>query len=249
MSDPIKVAVLGARGRMGATVVEAIGNAADLELTCALDLGDSLDILSSTDTRVLVDFTTPESVLDNISFAVERGIACVVGTSGFTAERLDVVRGLVNRHPGSAVFIAPNFGIGAVLMMRFARMAAPFFDSVEIIEMHHPGKVDAPSGTALHTAQAIASAREDRSPAPDATRPEDRDARGRVVQGIPIHSIRVSGLVAHQEVLFGSAGETLTIRHDSLDRASFMPGVLLAVREMATRTGLVIGLEDLLDLV
>jgi 4-hydroxy-tetrahydrodipicolinate reductase len=128
-------------------------------------------------------------------------------------------------------------------------MAAPFFDSVEIIEMHHPGKVDAPSGTALHTAQAIASAREDRSPAPDATRPEDRDARGRVVQGIPIHSIRVSGLVAHQEVLFGSAGETLTIRHDSLDRASFMSGVLLAVREMATRTGLVIGLEDLLDLV
>jgi 4-hydroxy-tetrahydrodipicolinate reductase len=171
----------------------------------------------------------------------------VVGTSGFTADRLGQVRDLVNAHPGSAVFIAPNFGIGAVLMMRFAREAAPFFNSVEIIEMHHPGKVDAPSGTSLHTAQAIAEAREGQTAAPDATRAQDRDARGRSVHGIPIHSIRLQGLVAHQEVLLGSPGETLSIRHDSLDRASFMPGVLLAIRQMTNRTGLIVGLEGLLD--
>lgn len=248
MSEPIKVAVLGARGRMGETVVAAISGAPDLTVTCALDLGDPLTALADSGAQVLVDFTTPHAVMDTITFAVEHGIACVIGTSGFTPDRIAEVRALVDAHPGSAVFIAPNFGIGAVLMMRFAQMAAPYFDSVEIIEMHHPGKVDAPSGTALHTAHLIATAREGRAHAPDATRAEDRDARGRVVQGIPVHSVRLQGLVAHQEVLLGSPGETLSIRHDSLDRASFMPGVLLAIREMTSRTGLVVGIESLLDL-
>ncbi|MBM3668728.1 MAG: 4-hydroxy-tetrahydrodipicolinate reductase [Actinobacteria bacterium] len=244
----MRVGVLGARGRMGQTVVEAITGAPDLELACALDLGDPLAQVIESGTRVLVDFTTPQAVLDNITFAVEHDIVCVVGTSGFTPDRIEQVRHLVDAHSGSSVLIAPNFGIGAVLMMRFARMAAPYFDSVEIVEMHHPGKVDAPSGTALHTAQLIAQAREGRTGAPDATRVEDRDARGRPVHGVPIHSVRLQGLVAHQEVLFGSAGETLTIRHDSLDRGSFMSGVLLAIRDMSGRTGLVVGLENLLDL-
>jgi 4-hydroxy-tetrahydrodipicolinate reductase len=233
---------------MGETVVGAIAGASDLTLVSALDLGDPRPALTESRTQVLVDFTTPQAVMENIAFAVEHGIACVVGTSGFTPDRIAQVRELVDAHPGSAVFIAPNFGIGAVLMMRFARMAAPYFDSVEIIEMHHPGKVDAPSGTALHTAQLIAQAREGRTGSPDATRAEDRDARGRAVQGIPIHSVRLQGLVAHQEVLLGSTGETLSIRHDSLDRESFMPGVLLAIREISTRTGLVVGIESLLDL-
>jgi 4-hydroxy-tetrahydrodipicolinate reductase len=248
MSERIKVAVVGARGRMGSTVVDAVNAADDLELSCALDLGDSLDGLVDTGTRVVVDFTTPDAVLDTVSFAVANGIACVVGTSGFTPERIEAVRGLVEAHPGSGVLIAPNFGVGAVLMTRFAEMAAPYFESVEIVELHHPGKVDAPSGTALHTAAAIARARGAMPASPDSTREEDRDARGRTVHGVPVHAIRLRGLVAHQEVLFGSPGETLTIRHDSLDRTSFMPGVLLAVREMANRTGLVVGLVQLLDL-
>jgi len=248
MSERIKVAVLGARGRMGSTVVEAIMAAPDLEVVCALDLGDAIDQIDAAGAEVLVDFTTPDSVLDHIAFAAERGITCVVGTSGFTPERIDEVRSLVDRHPGAGVFIAPNFGVGAVLLMQFARLAAPYFDSVEIIEMHHPGKVDAPSGTALHTAALIADARGDLSPGPDATRSHDQDARGRRVHGIPVHSVRLSGLVAHQEVLLGSPGETLTIRHDSLDRASFMPGVLLAVREMPQRTGVIVGLETLLGI-
>lgn len=248
MSQRIKVAIVGARGRMGSTVVEAVNAADDLDLSCALDLGDSLDGLVDTGTQVVVDFTTPEAVLDTVSFAVANGIACVVGTSGFTPERIEAVRSLVEAHPGSGVLIAPNFGVGAVLMTRFAEMAAPYFESVEIVELHHPGKVDAPSGTALHTADAISRARGAMPASPDSTRDEDRDARGRTVDGVPVHAIRLRGLVAHQEVLFGSPGETLTIRHDSLDRTSFMPGVLLAVREMANRSGLVVGLGHLLDL-
>ncbi|MFM8515167.1 MAG: 4-hydroxy-tetrahydrodipicolinate reductase [Actinomycetota bacterium] len=244
----MRVGVLGSHGRMGQAVVESIAGAPDLTVACALDLDDPREALTESRAQVLVDFTTPQAVMGNITFGVENGIACVVGTSGFTPDRLAQVRDLVDSHAGSAVFIAPNFGIGAVLMMRFARMAAPYFGSVEIIEMHHPGKVDAPSGTALHTAHLIAQAREGRAAAPDATRMEDQDARGRSVQGVPIHSIRLQGLVAHQEVLFGSPGETLSIRHDSLDRGSFMPGVLLAIREMSTRTGLVVGVENLLEL-
>lgn len=246
MSEPIAVAVLGARGRMGGTVVDAINAAPDMRLTCALDLGDSLDELRTSGTQVLVDFTTAEAVIPNIAFGLQHGITCVVGTSGFTPDRLEQVGALATEFPVPGVLIAPNFGIGAVLMKRFSEIAAPYFESVEIIELHHPDKVDAPSGTALHTAHAIAHARS--TPRnPDSTRAQDLDARGRIVEGIPIHSVRLRGLVAHQEVLFGSPGETLTIRHDSLDRMSFMPGVLLAIRAMVNRGGLVVGLENLLD--
>lgn len=248
MPERTKVAVVGARGRMGTTVVDAVSSAPDLELSCALDLGDPLDSIVTSGAQVLVDFTSPDSVIDNITFAVEHGITCVVGTSGFTPDRIAEVHAIVDRHPGAGVFIAPNFGVGAVLMMQFARLAAPFFESAEIIEMHHPGKVDAPSGTALHTAATIADARGDRGPAPDNTRTQDHDARGRSVEGIPVHAVRLSGLVAHQEVLFGSPGEVLTIRHDSLDRGSFMPGVLLAIREMSRRSGVIVGLENFLGL-
>lgn len=247
MSEPIRVGVLGARGRMGGTVVDAVQSASDMVLTCGLDLGDSLETLVTTDTQIVVDFTTPEAVMDDIAFALGHGIGCVVGTSGFTPERIDVVRALVSEHPSCGVLIAPNFGVGAVLMKRLAEIAAPYFESVEIIELHHPDKVDAPSGTALHTAAAVARARRGMAPAPDKTRVEDRDARGRNVDGVPVHSVRLRGLIAHQEVMFGSAGETLTIRHDSLDRTSFMPGVLLAIRAMVHRNGLVVGLESLLD--
>jgi 4-hydroxy-tetrahydrodipicolinate reductase len=245
----IAVGVLGARGRMGAEVCRAVEGADDLELVARIDEGDPLSTLVATGAEVVVDFTHPGAVLGNVRFAVEHGVAAVVGTSGFDADRFAAVRELLERTPGH-VLVAPNFGVGAVLMMRFAEQAARFFDSVEVVELHHAGKVDAPSGTAARTASVIAAARADAGagPVPDATTSALDGARGAVVDGVHVHSVRMPGLVAHQEVLFGTAGETLTIRHDSFDRASFMPGVLLAVRQVRDRPGLTIGLEPLLGL-
>ncbi|WP_433688535.1 4-hydroxy-tetrahydrodipicolinate reductase [Micromonospora carbonacea] len=244
---PIRVAVLGARGRMGVEVCRAVEAAADLELVAAVDQGD--DRSAAAGAEVAVDFTTPDVVLDNLRWCVEAGVHAVVGTTGFTGRRLDQVRDWLAARPEVGVVIAPNFGIGAVLMMQFAERAARHFESVEIIEQHHPRKLDAPSGTATHTARRIAQARAEAGlgPAPDATKDEVPGARGADIDGVRVHAVRATGLVAHQEVLFGTAGETLTIRHDSYDRASFMPGVLLAVRAVRTRPGLTIGLDPLLD--
>ncbi len=230
----MRVGVLGAGGRMGSVVCAAVRDADDLEL------------VEVADAEVVVDFTHPDVVMGNIEQCVRRGVHVVVGTTGFDAERLDTVRGWLAGAPSVGVVIAPNFGIGAVLMMRFAEQAAPYFESVEIVELHHPGKADAPSGTARATAARVAAARADSAPAPDATSSALPGARGADVDGVPVHSVRLSGLVAHQEVLLGAAGETLTIRHDSTDRASFMPGVLLAVRAVPSRPGLTLGLDPLL---
>ena len=243
----IKVGVLGAKGRMGSTVCAAITASDDLELVSQLDAGDDLAALINSGAQVVVDFTTPDAVMTNLEFLAKNNIHAVVGTTGFTDERLDQVGKLFGSSKANAL-IAPNFGLGAVLMMQFAAKAAPYFSSVEIIELHHPRKVDAPSGTAKRTAQLVAKARKNTPKMPDATTDLVAGARGAVVDGIPVHSIRAAGLVAHQEVIFGGAGETLTIRHDSLDRESFMPGVLLAVRNVSTKPGVTFGLEELLDL-
>ena len=241
----IKVGVLGARGRMGAEVVKAVTAAADLELVASLDLGDSLDQLVSSGAQVVVDFTTPDSVMANLEFLISKGINTVVGTTGFDDARVAKVKASLSANPKVGVLIAPNFAIGAVLMMEFATKAAKYFESAEIIELHHPDKVDAPSGTAARTAQLMTQARKEAGlPAmPDATNSGDPAARGANVGDIPVHSIRLRGLVAHQEVLLGGLGETLTIRHDSLDRAGFMPGVLLGVRKVISNPGLTFGLE------
>ncbi|QLL24859.1 4-hydroxy-tetrahydrodipicolinate reductase [Actinobacteria bacterium IMCC26103] len=241
----IKVGVLGARGRMGAEVVKAVTAAADLELVAALDLGDSLDQLVSSGAQVVVDFTTPDSVMANLEFLIANGINAVVGTTGFDDARVAKLKTLVAANPKVGVLIAPNFAIGAVLMMEFATKAAKYFESAEIIELHHPDKVDAPSGTAARTAELMSQARKDAKlpAAPDATNSGNPAARGGKVGDIPVHSIRLRGLVAHQEVLLGGPGETLTIRHDSLDRAGFMPGVLLGVRKVLSNPGLTFGLE------
>jgi 4-hydroxy-tetrahydrodipicolinate reductase len=247
--EPVRVGVLGARGRMGLEVCRAVDAADDLELVAMIDQGDWLFNAADAGAQVLVDFTTPDVVMDNLHWGVDQGINMVVGTTGFTDQRLDRVRHWLSHKPEVGIIVAPNFGVGAVLMMQFAARAARYFESVEIIEQHHPRKVDAPSGTALHTARLIAAARAeaDRGPVPDATKEEMAGARGTDIDGVRIHSVRAAGLVAHQEVLFGTEGETLTIRHDSLDRASFMPGVLLAVRSVLTRPGLTVGIDDLLD--
>lgn len=243
----IRVGVLGAAGRMGGHVVTAVDEADDLHLAAAIDLGDPLDRLSDAGVEVAVDFTTPDAVLGNIRYCIDHGISAVVGTTGFTEGRLVEVRDWLGPDPEVSVVVVPNFALGAVLLMRFARMAAPYFESVEIIELHHPDKVDAPSGTAVHTAQAIAHARRERPAQPDATTQAMDGARGADVDGVRVHSVRLRGLVAHEEVLLGNPGEVLSLRHDSLDRASFMPGVLLAVRRAASRPGLTVGLESLLD--
>ncbi len=247
--DPISVGVLGARGRMGTEVCRAVDAADDLELVAMIDQGDWLSNASDAGAEVVVDFTSPDVVMDNVHWCVEQGINVVVGTSGFTAQRLDRIRAWLSHKPGVGVIVAPNFAVGAVLMMEFAERAARFFESVEIIEQHHPRKVDAPSGTALNTARIIAEARSAAGMAapPDATRDAVEGARGATVDGIRVHSVRAAGLVAHQEILFGTTGETLTIRHDSYERASFMPGVLLAVRSVIDRPGLTVGLADLLS--
>ena len=245
MSAKIRVGVLGARGRMGAEVVKAVNNSTDLELVAELDLGDSLDQLLSSKAQVVVDFTTPDSVMKNLEFLIQNNIHAVVGTTGFDAARIDSLSKELSKQPEVGVLIAPNFAIGAVLMMEFAEKAARYFDSAEIIEMHHPAKVDAPSGTAARTAELMTQARKDskKTPMPDATKQSLDGARGSKVGDIPIHSIRAQGLVAHQEVLLGGVGETLTIRHDSLDRAGFMPGVLLGVRSVINHPGLTHGLD------
>ncbi len=245
----IRVGVLGARGRMGVEVCKAVDATDDLELVAMVDQGDWLFNASDAGAEVVVDFTTPDVVMDNLHWCIDQGINVVVGTSGFTEQRLERVRHWLAHKPDVGVIIAPNFGVGAVLMMEFAARAARFFESVEIIEQHHPRKLDAPSGTAMATASAIAAARAAANlpGMPDATKEELAGARGADVNGVRVHSVRASGLVAHQEVLFGTAGETLTIRHDSLDRASFMPGVLLAIRSVVRRPGLTLGLGSLLD--
>ncbi len=241
----IKVGVLGARGRMGAEVVNAVTDAADLELVAELDLGDSLETLKSAGAQVVVDFTTPDSVMANLEFLISNGINAVVGTTGFDADRIAKLEKLIAANPKVGVLIAPNFAIGAVLMMEFATKAAKYFESAEIIELHHPNKVDAPSGTAARTAELMSKARKDAGleAMPDATSTALDGARGANVGDIPVHSVRLRGLIAHQEVLLGGLGETLTIRHDSLDRAGFMPGVLLGVRSVISKPGLTFGLE------
>jgi 4-hydroxy-tetrahydrodipicolinate reductase len=232
---------------MGQEIVKAIGAAPDLELVAEINRGD--DLAKAAGAEVLVDVTSPGVVLDNLNWAIGHGISCVVGTSGFTESRLGQVRDMLSAKPGAGVLIAPNFGIGAVLLMQFAAKAARYFESAEIIELHHPRKLDAPSGTATHTARLIAAARADagRGPMPDATKEAVEGARGADIDGVRVHAIRSAGLVAHQEVLFGTAGETLTLRHDSFDRASFMPGVLLAVRAVRQLPGLTLGIDSLLD--
>lgn len=240
----IKVGVLGAKGRMGSEVVKAVQAAHDTELHAALDMGDSLDQLKGAD--VVVDFTNPENVMKNLEFLISNDINAVVGTTGFDAGRIAQIEGWLASHPKVGVFIAPNFAIGAVLMMEFSKQAAPYFESVEIIELHHPNKVDAPSGTAARTAELINQARGSMQKQPDATNTGLEGARGAKIGDVPIHSVRLRGLVAHQEVLFGGLGETLTIRHDSLDRIGFMPGVLLGCREIIKHPGLTIGLEKFL---
>jgi 4-hydroxy-tetrahydrodipicolinate reductase len=248
--DPIRVGVLGARGRMGAEVCRAVDAAPDMEVVAMVDVGDWMFDIADAGAEVVVDFTHPDVVMDNVRFAVDQGIQCVVGTSGIDQARLATIREWLEHKPEVGVLVAPNFAIGAVLSMRFAQLAAKYYESVEIIELHHPRKVDAPSGTASHTARLVAAARAEAGlgKVPDATTQELDGARGALVDDVRVHSIRLSGLVAHQEVLFGGAGETLTIRHDSLDRNSFMPGVLLAVRSILGRTGLIVGLDQLMEL-
>ncbi|MET0189475.1 MAG: 4-hydroxy-tetrahydrodipicolinate reductase [Pseudonocardia sediminis] len=249
VSGSIRVAVLGAKGRMGGEVCRAVREAPDTELVAELDDGDALSGLDGAD--VVVDFTHPGVVLDNVRYCIDHGIASVVGTSGFDAERFGTVRGWLQEKGSGSVLVAPNFGVGAVLSMHFAAQAARFFDSAEVVELHHAGKVDAPSGTAARTASLIAEARQEAGlgDVPDATTVDPDGARGASVDGVRVHSVRMPGLVAHQEVILGSAdGEILTIRHDSMNRSSFMPGVLLAVRAVRERPGLTIGLEPLLGL-
>ncbi|GAB1693868.1 4-hydroxy-tetrahydrodipicolinate reductase [Krasilnikovia sp. M28-CT-15] len=247
--EPIRVGVLGARGRMGLEVCKAVDAADDMELVAMVGGGDWLSNAADAGAQVLVDFTKPDVVMDNVHWAVDQGINMVVGTTGFTEKRLERVRGWLSHKPGVGVIVAPNFGIGAILMMQFAARAARYFESAEIIELHHPRKLDAPSGTAGHTARRIAAARAEAGlgPMPDATSEELPGARGADIDGVRVHAVRSAGLIAHQEVLFGTQGETLTIRHDSLDRSSFMPGVLLAVRAVLSRPGLTVGIDDLLD--
>ena len=245
---PIKVGVLGARGRMGTEVVKAVNAAPDMTVVATVNSGDDRSALTSAD--VVVDFTHPDAVMDNLRFAVDNGLHAVVGTSGFTDERVETLTGWLAEKPELGVLIAPNFALGAVLAMRFAQQAARFFESAEIVELHHPNKADAPSGTAVRTAELLARARQEAGlgPQPDATTSALEGARGADVSGVPVHAVRLRGLVAHQEVIFGGEGETLTIRHDSMNRASFMPGVLLGVRRVPRTPGLTFGLEHFLGL-
>ena len=244
----LKVGVLGAKGRMGSETCRAIKATEDLQLVAEIDLGDSLDLLKTSGVEVIIDFTHPDVVMKNLEFAIKNGIHVVIGTTGFNPDKLATIKSWLASQPKVGALIAPNFGLGAVLMMQFAAKAARYFESVEIVELHHPEKADAPSGTASRTAEMITQARhEAKRPAmPDKTSSALDDARGAKVGDVPIHSVRLRGLVAHQEVLFGGLGETLTIRHDSLDRIGFMPGVLLGCREVIKKPGLTIGLEKFL---
>ncbi|NCD19947.1 MAG: 4-hydroxy-tetrahydrodipicolinate reductase [Actinobacteria bacterium] len=245
-----RVAVLGAAGRMGRMVAATVAAAPDMELAAELDVGDDVAALAGR-ADVAVDFTVPSATEANVHALIDAGVHAVVGTTGWTDEALARVEEHLERAAGgTGVFIAPNFALSAVLAMAFAAKAAPWFESAEVIELHHPDKVDAPSGTAVHTARGIAAARADAGlgPIPDATSSALDGARGAVVDGVHVHAVRLRGLVAHEEIVFGNPGEQLTIRTDSFDRASFMPGVLLAVRRVAERPGLTVGLDRLLDL-
>jgi 4-hydroxy-tetrahydrodipicolinate reductase len=246
----LRVAVIGAKGRIGSEAVRAVEAAEDMELVAALGRGDKLETLTEAGTQVAVELTTPDSVMANLEFCVGHGIHAVVGTTGWTDERLAQLNSRLSASPGTGVLIAPNFSIGAVLTMKFAQLAAPYFESVEVVELHHPNKVDAPSGTATRTAQLIAEARRaaGTAPAPDATATALDGARGADVDGVPVHAVRLRGLLAHQEVLLGGEGETLTVRHDSLHHSSFMPGILLGARRVVSTPGLTFGLEHFLDL-
>jgi 4-hydroxy-tetrahydrodipicolinate reductase len=246
----LKVGVLGALGKVGREVCAAVEDAEDLSLVARVDAEDSLDALTEAGAEAVVDFTHPDVVMDNLEFCVSHGIHAVVGTTGFDDERLGRLEQWLADSPQTGVLVAPNFSIGAVLMMRFAVEAARFYESVEIVELHHPDKADAPSGTARRTAQLVAAARREAGlgPVPDATSTSLDGARGADVDGVHVHGLRIRGMVAHQEVVLGGVGETLTIRHDSMDRASFTPGVLLGLREIGSHPGLTVGLEQLLDL-
>ena len=246
----MKVGVLGARGKVGAEVCRAVEAADDMELVAAIDADDSIDELVSAGVQAVVDFTHPDVVMDNLEFCVDHGIHAVVGTTGFDEGRLEQLRTWLAASPETGVLVAPNFSIGAILMMRFAAEAAPFYESVEVVELHHPEKADAPSGTARRTASLIAEARRKAGsgPIPDATSTALDGARGADVDGIRVHGLRIRGLVAHQEVILGGPGETLTIRHDSMDRISFMPGVLLGLRRIGSAPGLTVGLEEFMGL-
>nr|WP_255465828.1 4-hydroxy-tetrahydrodipicolinate reductase [Cellulomonas sp. APG4] len=246
----IRVAVLGARGRMGRTVCAAVQSASGLELVAELDADDDPGAASRAGAHVAVDFTVPAVTETNVRALVADGVHAVVGTTGWDEASLGRVREALAAVPGVGVLIAPNFALGAVLAMRFASQAARWFESVEVVELHHPDKVDAPSGTARHTAEGIAAARRDAGlgPVPDATSTALDGARGADVDGVRVHAVRLRGLVAHEEILLGNPGEQLTLRHDSFDRVSFMPGVLHAVREVGRRPGLTVGLEHYLDL-
>jgi 4-hydroxy-tetrahydrodipicolinate reductase len=250
VTDGIKVGVLGALGKVGSEVCRAVESADDTELVVAIDVDEELDGLVTSGAEVMVDFTHPDAVMDNLAWCIDHGIHAVVGTTGFDDDRLDTLRRRLADAPEVGVLVAPNFSIGALLMMRFAATAAPFYESVEVVELHHPDKADAPSGTARRTAQLIAAARREAGsgPVPDATTSALEGARGAEVDGIRVHGLRIRGLVAHQEVVLGGLGETLTIRHDSLDRASFTPGVLVGVRAIGSHPGLTVGLENFLDL-
>jgi 4-hydroxy-tetrahydrodipicolinate reductase len=245
-----RVAVLGAKGRMGSESVRALEAAGGIEVVAQVDVADSLDVLLSSGAEVALDFTQPGVALDHVTWCIEHGIHVVVGTSGFDDERIATVREALGEDPSTSVLVVPNFSIGAVLMMKFAATAAPFFESVEVVELHHPDKVDAPSGTATRTAELIAAARSEAgsAPLPDATTTDPGGARGATVGGVPVHSVRARGFVASQEVLLGAEGETLMIRHDSHDRISFMPGVVAAVRHVADRPGVTVGLDEVLGL-
>lgn len=244
----IEVGVLGSSGKMGSQTCSAVEAADDLHLVATVDAGDSREPLRTAD--VAVDFTTPDAVLDNVEWCLSAGLSVVVGTSGFTEQRLAHVARLAGAADRVGVLVVPNFSIGAALMMRFAVQAARFYESVEVIELHHPTKADAPSGTARRTAELVAEARSAAGLGwvPDATADAAAGARGAELDGIHVHSVRLRGLIAHQEVLFGAPGDTLTIRHDCLDRESFMPGVLAAIRAVVRRPGLTVGLDDVLGL-
>ncbi|MBC3178072.1 4-hydroxy-tetrahydrodipicolinate reductase [Corynebacterium lujinxingii] len=246
----IKVGVLGAKGRVGSAVVAGVQKADDLELVAEIDHGDDLQQLVDAGVEVIVDFTTPTSVMGNLEFCINHGIHCVVGTTGFDDERYQQVRDWCAANEGVGVLIAPNFAISAVLTMAFARQAAPFFESAEVVEFHHPNKLDAPSGTAVKTAQGIAKARKDAGMGemPDATEQALDGSRGADVDGVPVHAVRMQGMVAHEEVIFGTTDQSLTIRQDSYGRESFVPGVLTGVREVADHPGLTIGLDEYLGL-
>ncbi|GAA1194870.1 4-hydroxy-tetrahydrodipicolinate reductase [Kitasatospora gansuensis] len=244
----LPVAVIGATGRIGSEAVKAVSAAADLELTATLNRNSSLEELKGT--RVAVELTHPDAVMANLEYCVRNGIHVVTGTTGWTEERLATLRGWLASSPGVGVLIAPNFSIGAVLSMKFAQQAAKYFETVEVVELHHNNKADAPSGTAARTAQLIAAAR-DAAGLPRQSDPTTHGlpgARGADVDGVPVHSVRLRGLLAHQEVLLGDTGETLTIRHDSLHHSCFMPGILLGVRKVVETPGLTFGLEHFLDL-